>query len=100
MDTDLFSKEVLLVIPKTFLKVLLNPTPINEIVPAGQCGPTLCTQTSAHNWCITGLVGVLLAPVGVVPLISVSFLLALGNKHWFLNLVMKTVSFLIYLISS
>lgn len=49
---------------------------------------------------ITGLVGVLLVPVGVVPLILVSFPLALGNKHWFLNLVMKTVSFLIYLISS
>lgn len=64
LETDLFSKEVLSVILKPFLKVLLNSTPIHEIVSAGQRGPMLHTQTSAHNLQRYRLGGCLTGPSG------------------------------------
>lgn len=53
-------------------------------------------QHTTNN--VLGLVGVLLATGKVLPLILVSFPLALDNNHWFLNAGTKTLSFLMYLI--
>lgn len=56
----------------------------------GQCYIQRFQHTTFN---VMGLASILAVPVGVWPLISMSFPLAFGNNHWFLNLGTKTLLF-------